>query len=76
MGAGRRHRPRRAPARRRPIPRQPPSLLAGKSFGVFRERLRNQTGQGSRRAGARHLAIQSLLLSWPRKTVSALANRG
>ena len=40
MGAGRRHRPRRAPARRCPLPRQSPSLLVGKSFGVFRERKR------------------------------------
>ena len=44
------HRPRLAPASLRPLPRQRSFLLAGKSFGVFRERKRRH-GEADEAAG-------------------------
>ena len=52
ISAGHRHRPRWATAHRRPLPRQPRFLLAGKSSGVFRER-KSCPGRLTKQAGCR-----------------------
>ena len=69
MGAGRRPRPRWASAHRRPLPRRSPSLLARKSFGVFRERKRWSARQ-TRQPGCRPATRKTKL-----NVVSAPKNR-